>query len=117
MRRLPRLLPSGARTLYIHPTAAAYCCMAEQLETDIMNKEARYTNPGKPVAGPKKKPRIDLSVERAGWVTGCSAAATRMDVIAPPPSRGHGAGRGPHPRQGAGHQHRGTIPRIRGGSS
>jgi hypothetical protein len=65
----------------VHPSAAAYRCMAEQLEKDILNLDARYTNPVK--HHDEKKPRIDLSLGRADWVAGCSAAATRRDTNPP----------------------------------
>jgi hypothetical protein len=63
----------------VHPSAAAYRCMAEHLEKDILNSEARYTNPGKQQTA--KKPKIDLSLGRADWVMGCSAAASRRDTM------------------------------------
>jgi lysophospholipase L1-like esterase len=47
----------------VHPSAAAYRCMAEQLEKDILNSDARYTNPAKQHG--QKRPRIDLSLGRA----------------------------------------------------
>jgi hypothetical protein len=100
----------------VHPTVAAYRCMVDQLETNILNKEACYTNPATPL-GNTKMPRVYLSLERAGWVTGCSAAATRRDISAQQTSSGHGAGRGPHSRQGPGCLHRGSAPRLRGESS
>jgi hypothetical protein len=65
----------------VHPSAAAYRCMAEQLEKDLLNAEARYTNPAKHHA--QKRPRVDLSLDRADWVAGCSAAAPRMDAMPP----------------------------------
>jgi hypothetical protein len=73
----------------VHPSAAAYRCMAEQLEKDMLNAEARYTNPAKHHA--QKRPRIDLSLGRANWVAGCSAAAPRRDAMPP---------RGSLPRRG-----------------
>jgi hypothetical protein len=53
--------------------------MADHLEKDILNAEARYTNPAK--SNDKKKPKIDLSLGRADWVVGCSAAAARRDTL------------------------------------
>jgi hypothetical protein len=67
----------------VHPSAAAYRCMAEHLEKDILNTEARYTNPAK--QNIQKKPRIDLSLGRANWVIGCSAAARRGDTLGAKP--------------------------------
>jgi hypothetical protein len=55
--------------------------MAEQLEKDILNLDARYTNPVKQHG--QKKPRIDLSLGRADWVVGCCAAALRRDTMVP----------------------------------
>ncbi len=63
----------------VHPTAAAYRCMADCLMTDIQNEEAKYTNPSKPT-GDSKRPKIDLSQGRDNRVTGCSAAAPRRDI-------------------------------------
>jgi hypothetical protein len=63
----------------VHPSAAAYRCMAESLEKDVLNIEARYTNPGKQQN--QKKPRVDHSLGRADWVVGCSAAASRRDMV------------------------------------
>jgi hypothetical protein len=63
----------------VHPSAAAYRCMAENLEKDVLNIEARYTNLGKQQT--QKKPRVDLSLGRADWVVGCSAAASRRDMM------------------------------------
>jgi hypothetical protein len=55
--------------------------MAEHLEKDMLNLDARYTNPAKQHL--QKKPRIDLSLGRADWVVGCSAAAPRRDTMLP----------------------------------
>jgi hypothetical protein len=62
----------------VHPTAAAYRQMGELIEADLANLEARYTNPTQkhPV---DKRPRTDLSLQRADWVAGCSAAASRRE--------------------------------------
>jgi hypothetical protein len=79
----------------VHPSAAAYRCMAEHLEKDVLNIEARYTNPGKQQT--LKKPRIDLSLGRADWVMGCSAAASRRDMM---PGTSSAADAGPSARAG-----------------
>ncbi len=63
----------------VHPTAAAYRCMADCLMSDIQNEEAKYTNPSRPT-GDSKRPKIDHSQGRDNWVTGCSAAAPRRDI-------------------------------------
>ncbi len=63
----------------VHPTAAAYRCMADCLISDIQNEEAKYTNPSRPIRA-LKRPKVDLSQERDNWVTGCSAAAPRRDI-------------------------------------
>jgi hypothetical protein len=63
----------------VHPTGAAYRCMAELLEQDMCNPDSKFTNP-KIKSSINKKPRLDLSLERAEWVTGCSAATTRQDL-------------------------------------
>jgi hypothetical protein len=43
--------------------------MADLLEKDIENPDARYTNPVKPL-GNSSKPRFDLSLGREDWVVG-----------------------------------------------
>ncbi len=62
----------------VHPTAAAYRQMSELIEADLANLEARYTNPVQKHPA-EKRPRTDLSLQRADWVAGCSAAANRRD--------------------------------------
>ncbi len=71
----------------VHPISAAYCVIADSLETDIWNTEARYTNPARhhPSA---KKARYDPSQDRAGWVSGCLAALPRRDSGPQRPARG-----------------------------
>jgi hypothetical protein len=63
--------------------------MADPLEKDILNLEARYTNLVKHNAGPKNR-KIDHSLDRVDWVGGCLAAAARKDIHAPAASRGRG---------------------------
>jgi hypothetical protein len=75
----------------VHPTAAAYRCMAELLELDISDPDSRYTNPMKSVAD-NKKPKLDLSTDSVDWVTGCSAAAPRRDFCKKPLARGQSFG-------------------------
>ncbi len=53
--------------------------MAELLEQDICNPDSKFTNP-RIKSSNNKKPRLDLSLEQAEWVTGCSAATTRQDL-------------------------------------
>ncbi len=78
----------------MHPSSAAYRVIADGLFKDITNPEARYTNPPKTVLKQQhsKKPRLDLSLERDAWVSGCTAALPRRDSAVPPargaPSRG-----------------------------
>jgi hypothetical protein len=62
----------------VHPSTAAYRQMAELIEADLTNAEARYTNPVKKLPAEKKQ-KIDLSLQRADWVSGCSAAANRRE--------------------------------------
>jgi hypothetical protein len=69
----------------VHPSTAAYRQMAEHIEVDLANSEARYTNPVKKVSSEKRQ-RVDLSLHRADWVSGCSAAANRREN---PIIRGH----------------------------
>jgi hypothetical protein len=71
----------------VHPTSAAYRTMAEHIERDLANTEARYTNPPKGCAS-DKRPCPDLSRERAEWVSGCSAASARRDLLPPPKQKG-----------------------------
>jgi hypothetical protein len=65
----------------VHPSGAAYQVIADGLTQDIANVEARFTNPPKTVfKNPNaKKPRMDLSLERDAWVSGCTAALPRRD--------------------------------------
>jgi hypothetical protein len=69
--------------------------MAEHLEKDILNDEARYTNPAK--HNTQKKPRIDLSLGRADWVVGCSATAPRRDTLGDKPASSDRARAGSQP--------------------
>jgi hypothetical protein len=70
----------------VHPSSAAYRVIVDSLESDIKNTNARYTNPTKPCLEPKK-PRYDLSQDRAGWVSGCSAALPHGDSGPQRPSK------------------------------
>jgi hypothetical protein len=80
----------------VHPTGAAYRVIAEALDTDAANPDARYTNPGK-TAPQSKKPRYDPSLHREGWVSGCSAALQRRDS-GPPKQSARGSGGPPTTR-------------------
>ncbi len=71
------------------PTSAAYRMMADLIEKDLSNVDARYTNPPKNVNN-DKQPCPDLSRKRAEWVRGCSAASARCDLLPPPNKRGRG---------------------------
>jgi hypothetical protein len=73
----------------LHPTGAAYRMMADLIEKDLSNADARYTNPPKNVNN-DKRPCPDLSREGAEWVRGCSAASARRDLLPPPNKRGRG---------------------------
>jgi hypothetical protein len=95
----------------VHPTSAAYRLIAETLEDDLRDSDARYTNPTGTVQA-RKKPRYDPSQDRDGWVKGCSAALTRRDTFTPGAQRGKPAiGTGWTP------SHRGHRPYYRGRSS
>ncbi len=72
----------------VHPTSAAYRLIAESLEEDLRDDGARYTNPTR-AAQLKKKPRHDPSLEREGWVSGCSAALSRRDTVQSASTRGN----------------------------
>jgi lysophospholipase L1-like esterase len=88
----------------VHPTAAAYRVIAEALDTDAANPDARYTNPGRKDTR-HKKPRYDPSLHRDEWISGCSAALQRRDCYPPKtPARGSG---GPSPNRGYHARHRG----------
>jgi hypothetical protein len=75
----------------VHPTQAAYRLIAEAIEADLQDPEARYTNPPKDFQQSAKKARHDPSREQAGWVDGCSAALPRRDSAPLPVHRGRGA--------------------------
>ncbi len=70
----------------VHTSSEAYKVIADGLSKDITNSEARYTNPPKTIFKQQqsKKPRLDLSLERDVWVSGCTAALPRRDSAAPP---------------------------------
>jgi hypothetical protein len=96
----------------VHPSNDAYRVVADGISRDIANPEARYTNPPKTVFKQQqaKKPRLDLSLERDAWVSGCTAALPRRDSSA---MSGRGAPpRGVNPR---GHWKRGN-PSVSGTS-
>jgi hypothetical protein len=67
---------------HVHPSAAAYRKMAEDIVADLANDAARYTNlvcnPLRPVS---KRPRLDISLQRDKWVSGCLAALPRRDSV------------------------------------
>ncbi len=73
-----------------HPSSAANRQMADMIETDLLNAEAHSTSPVKKLSC-EKRPRVDLSLERAAWVAGCSVATARPDLQVPPTSRGRSA--------------------------
>ncbi len=75
----------------VHPTPATYRLIAEAIEADLQDPDARYTNPPKEFQQSAKKARHDPSRERAGWVDGCSAALPRRDSAPVPVQRGRGA--------------------------
>jgi hypothetical protein len=119
----------------VHPTQAAYRLIAEAIEADLQDPSAKYTNPPKDSLQPAKKARHDPSMERAGWVDGCSAALPRRDsapalinrgrgVHTPrssmgPPPRGYNRGRGgtrSFHRGSSRSGYRGHAYRGRGGS-
>jgi hypothetical protein len=94
----------------VHPTQAAYRLIADAIEMDLQDPEARYTNPPKDLHQSAKRARYDPSRERAGWVDGCLAALPRRNSAPLPVHRG----RGTHaPRGHMAEPARGT-PRGRG---
>jgi hypothetical protein len=72
----------------VHPTTAAYRMIAGAIEADLLDGDTRYTNPPKGLQAGAKKARHDPSLERAGWVDGCSAALPRRDSAPCPVQRG-----------------------------
>jgi hypothetical protein len=67
----------------VHPGDDSYAKIARFIESDLANPEARYTNPPANVANTaRKRPCIDLSLQREDWVRGCQATLVRQDVQA-----------------------------------
>jgi hypothetical protein len=66
--------------------------MVEAIKADLQDKEARYTNPPKHLQLGAKKAGHDPSLEREGWVDGCSAALPRKDSLLALRARGHSYG-------------------------
>jgi hypothetical protein len=104
----------------VHPTTTAYCMMADHIEQDLLNSDARYTNPARR-EGAAKRTRNDLSLERASWVSSCSAATTRRDIPPAQTTRGARGSHGSFPTRGTrpphGKPHRGYLSKTSGGSS
>ncbi len=73
----------------VRPAGAVYRKMVASPENDLQNVEARYMNTVKPAAA-AQQPKYNPSLERVGWVSGCSAALTRRDLFKNPGSRGQG---------------------------
>jgi hypothetical protein len=97
----------------VHPTAAAYQKIAEDLSSDLSNTDARYTNPAKlTLSNGNKRPRVDYSLQRADWVAGCPAALPRRDSAPDHGTRGRTPYRGNKFVRGGG-QHSGRgWPRL-----
>jgi hypothetical protein len=67
----------------VHPGDDSYAKIARFIESDLANPEARYTNPSASlVNSARKKPCIDLSLQREDWVSGYQATLVRQDVRA-----------------------------------
>jgi hypothetical protein len=65
----------------VHPGDDSYSKIARFIESDLANPEARYTNPPANVTNTvRKRPCIDLSLQREDWVRGCQATLVRQDV-------------------------------------
>ncbi len=75
----------------VHPTGAAYRVIADNIEKDLANTDAKYTNPPRALQGQKRQ-LPDLSLNRDSWVGGCSAASTRREPHALASKRGRGYG-------------------------
>jgi hypothetical protein len=65
----------------VHPSGIAYEKIAAGILKDIGNADSRYTNPPRTPNLLPKKPRLDLSLERDTWVSGCTAALPRRDTM------------------------------------
>jgi hypothetical protein len=65
----------------VHPSGKAYEKIAAGILKDIGNGDSRYTNPPRNPNQLPKKPRLDLSLERDTWVSGCTAALPRRDTM------------------------------------
>jgi hypothetical protein len=59
----------------VHPSQATHQVIADGVSKDILNPDAKYTNPPKSMYKPQsnKKSRLDLSLERNAWVRGRTA--------------------------------------------
>jgi hypothetical protein len=75
----------------VHPTGAAYRVIVDNIEKDLANTDAKYTNPPRAPQGQKRQ-LPDLSLNRDSWIGGCSAASTRREPQAPASKRGQGFG-------------------------
>ncbi len=64
----------------VHPAKGAYKIIMEGILKDLSNADSRYTNPPRLVGSVANKPRVDLSLERDAWVSGCTAALPRRDL-------------------------------------
>jgi hypothetical protein len=65
----------------VHPGDESYSKIAQFIESDLANPEARYTNPPASVLNmARKRPCVDLSLQREDWVRGCQATLVRQDV-------------------------------------
>jgi hypothetical protein len=64
----------------VHPSAAAYRKMAEDISEGLSIVEAHYTNPVLAAMKPDSKwPRVDFSLQRDEWVSSCLAALPKQD--------------------------------------
>ncbi len=85
----------------VHPSLAASRKMATDLVNDLLDQDARYTNPTRHGASvPAKRQRTDDSLNRAAWVSGCPAALPRRDSQ---PGRGNQRPRGSNYRGSSGY--------------
>jgi hypothetical protein len=76
----------------VHPSAAAYCKMAEDISEDLSNAEARYANPVKATFKPDhKRPRVEFSLQRDDWVSGCQLRFREPGHCAQCARQGHNA--------------------------
>ncbi len=77
----------------VHPAPTAYRIIAETILKDINDLKAQFSNIGKKGLPNAKCSKVDLSLQRDGWVNGCTDALPRRDTV-PMPNCGNQRGCG-----------------------